>query len=473
MTPRPAALYLRVSTQQQAGLERFGLEAQRADAERYARAAGLKITDTYQDVITGTRASREALDQLLDNAVRHEVVLVSAVDRLARRTAVAYAVLDELMEAGFELHSADMGQIDPKDDMSALNFGVRSVFSDAEHRRITKRLRGGMLAKVRSGKPVVPPNAYGWVRGEINEAEAQWVREAYRLCREGQPATKITQHLNRHGVPARSGNPWTHSVVLYMLKNPLYKGVYTFGKARKGRGDGRDLVTCEVEAIVPPEEWEAAQRALINRRTGGRPSEHHTLDALPLAKRLTCGQCGGTLTAVTNPPVAYRSAKSPYHYYHCYNIFARNGQEQPKCSHRRYYGAKKLHPFILDGLRGLLTDDAALTAALHRAPVAPLNTQPAMDAIDKRLRNLKLLALDGAIPPAEYRETRQELEAQKAALQQAGTTLQLSPAPDLTRARTLLAAALAQPDLLSVVRALDLHATVYPEGRVDLRLDGI
>lgn len=61
MTHRPAVLYLRVLTHQQAGLERFGLEAQWADAEWYARAAGLTITNTCRDVINGTRASCDAL----------------------------------------------------------------------------------------------------------------------------------------------------------------------------------------------------------------------------------------------------------------------------------------------------------------------------------------------------------------------------------------------------------------------------
>lgn len=76
MTPFPAsrtaALYLRVSTAAQAGDERFGLAGQTRDATQYASAAGLRIVETYQDVITGTKATR------------YDTVLISAVDRLAR-----------------------------------------------------------------------------------------------------------------------------------------------------------------------------------------------------------------------------------------------------------------------------------------------------------------------------------------------------------------------------------------------------
>ena len=165
---------------------------------------GLQIVRIFQDVITGTRATRQELDTLLNVAHQYDAVLVSAVDRLARRTAIAYAVLEELLETGAEVHSADMGLIDPKDEMSSMNFGVRSVFAQSEHMRIAKRLRGGMLAKVReAGRPVIPPSGYGWHKGEIQEEEAQWIRQIYTWAREGQSAHAITTELNRLGAPRR------------------------------------------------------------------------------------------------------------------------------------------------------------------------------------------------------------------------------------------------------------------------------
>lgn len=106
--PRSAVLYLRVSTSQQAGDERFGFDVQRQAAERYATQQGLRLTRTYQDVITGTKATRTQLNALLEDAGNYEAVLISSVDRLARRTGIAYAVLEELLDTGMEVHSADM-----------------------------------------------------------------------------------------------------------------------------------------------------------------------------------------------------------------------------------------------------------------------------------------------------------------------------------------------------------------------------
>ncbi|AFD25801.1 recombinase family protein [Deinococcus gobiensis] len=472
MTPRPTALYLRVSTPGQVGEDKFGLEVQTRAAEHYAAAHSLPITQVYQDVITGTRATRKALDQLLDEASRYEVVLVSSVDRLARRTAIAYAVLEELLETGVEVHSADMGIIDPKDEMSSMNFGVRSVFAQAEHMRIAKRLRGGMLAKVRSGKPVVPLNGYGWKDGQIFEEEAQWVRQMYGWAREGWTAHAILTEMNRLGVPRRTASPWSDSTVKYILRNPVYKGLYSYGGARPSRGDGRDLVTCEVEAIVPPAEWEATQRSISSRKKGGRPFKSKSADEFPLKSRLRCGLCGSTMTAVKNVPQAKGLVPRQAHLaYYCYRVYKRAGMSLELCTHRRHYGAKKIHPFVLEQLHALLLDDQALLAALPSEPPKALDVRPAVAAIEKRLKNLKMLALDGVIPPDEYKETRAELEGQRQALE-APQTIAFVP-PNLVAARQKLGEVLASGNLTEIARRLDLRVVVHPDGRLDLLLSAL
>ena len=170
-----AAAYLRVSTEHQAKEDRFGLEVQREACAVYAKAHGLSIAHEYSDTISGAKATRKELEHLLETASQYDAVIVSSVDRLARRVHIAYGVLGELLESGLEVHSADMGVIDPQDDMSALSFGFRALFSDADHRKIAKRLSAGIIQKVRSGKPVVPLSSYGWHRGEIVPLEAERV----------------------------------------------------------------------------------------------------------------------------------------------------------------------------------------------------------------------------------------------------------------------------------------------------------
>ena len=463
------ALYLRVSTAAQAGEDRFGLAAQQATAERYAQANGLQIVEVYQDTISGTTEERDGLNRLCRESARYDAVLVSAVDRLARDLQVSYATLKLLKTTGLEVHSAEMGVVNDSDEGSVLNFAMRSLVAQMEHMNIKKRLRNGMIAKVRAGTPLVPPNGYGWNQGVIREDEAQWVREIYRWAREGWTTDQIVTELNRLGVPRRVGARWSHSSLKYLLRNALYKGEYSHGKARKGRGTGKHLVTCTVDAIVPPEEWEATQRALASRRKGGRRAVREDIEEFPLAKRLHCGVCGSTLSAGTNYPHPARpKQKVPYRFYHCYRIYKRDGYAGDLCTHRRYYGTKKIHEFILAQVQALLDNNAALERAIQHKPTPTVDIGPALAAIDKKLKNLKDLALHGIIPPEEYRQDRQELEAQRAAL------LEPAPAvdapPDVETARQRLRDILTLDNLGAVVRALDLHATIHPDGRVDLTL---
>ncbi len=72
-----AAIYARVSTGDQ------HLETQLYDLREMAKLRGCAIVHEYTDIISGSRAKRPGLDQLLADARRHrfDVALVAAFDR--------------------------------------------------------------------------------------------------------------------------------------------------------------------------------------------------------------------------------------------------------------------------------------------------------------------------------------------------------------------------------------------------------
>jgi DNA invertase Pin-like site-specific DNA recombinase len=75
-----AAIYARVSTGDQ------HLETQLLDLREMAKQRGYELAHEYTDVISGAKAKRPGLDQLLADARRHrfDIVLVAAFDRVAR-----------------------------------------------------------------------------------------------------------------------------------------------------------------------------------------------------------------------------------------------------------------------------------------------------------------------------------------------------------------------------------------------------
>jgi DNA invertase Pin-like site-specific DNA recombinase len=96
-----AALYLRVSTLDQHP------ETQVYDLEQLAHQRNLEIVKRYTDKVSGTRARRPGLDQMMADARRgsFEVLLVWACDRIARSVRHFLEVLDELNHLNIEFVS--------------------------------------------------------------------------------------------------------------------------------------------------------------------------------------------------------------------------------------------------------------------------------------------------------------------------------------------------------------------------------
>jgi DNA invertase Pin-like site-specific DNA recombinase len=96
-----AILYMRVSTVDQHP------ESQLHDLHELARQRGYEIVREYTDRISGTKAKRPGLDELMRDARRgrFDVVLVWASDRLARSVRHFLEVLDELNHLNIEFVS--------------------------------------------------------------------------------------------------------------------------------------------------------------------------------------------------------------------------------------------------------------------------------------------------------------------------------------------------------------------------------
>ncbi len=147
-----AAVYLRVSTLDQHP------ETQLHDLEQMALQRDYKIVQRYTDRITGTRARRPGLDQLLIDArrARFDVVLVWASDRLARSVRHFLEVLDELNRLGIEYVSF-RENIDTGGPLGRAVIVIIGAVAELERNLIVERVRAGMrrarLDGQRLGRP--------------------------------------------------------------------------------------------------------------------------------------------------------------------------------------------------------------------------------------------------------------------------------------------------------------------------------
>jgi DNA invertase Pin-like site-specific DNA recombinase len=144
-----AAIYLRVSSIDQHP------ESQLRDLEVMAQQRGLEIVQRYTDRITGTRARRPGLDEMMADARRgkFDIVLVWACDRLARSVRHFLQTVDELdhLNVGF---ASFREQIDTAGPLGRAVVVIIGAIAELERSLIIERVRAGMRRAKLEGRHI-------------------------------------------------------------------------------------------------------------------------------------------------------------------------------------------------------------------------------------------------------------------------------------------------------------------------------
>jgi DNA invertase Pin-like site-specific DNA recombinase len=144
-----AALYMRVSTLDQHP------ETQLHDLRLMAAQRGLEIVEEYTDRISGTKARRPGLDQMMSDGRRgrFEVVLVWASDRIARSVKHFLDVLDELNRLNIEFISF-RENIDTGGPLGRAVVVIIGAIAELERNLIVERVRAGMRRAKLEGRHI-------------------------------------------------------------------------------------------------------------------------------------------------------------------------------------------------------------------------------------------------------------------------------------------------------------------------------
>lgn len=177
-----AAIYMRVSTVDQHP------ESQLLDLEAMAQQRGLEVVQRYTDRITGTRARRPGLDQMMADARRgqFDVVLVWAGDRVARSTRHFLEVLDELNRLGVEFVSF-REQLDTGCALGRAVVVIIGAIAELERSLIVERVRAGMrrakLEGLRLGRPPLHIDREALVRDRTRGFSYGQLAKLHRISR--------------------------------------------------------------------------------------------------------------------------------------------------------------------------------------------------------------------------------------------------------------------------------------------------
>ena len=134
-----AVLYMRVSTLDQRP------ETQLFDLRQMAAQRGYEIVQEYVDRISGAKAKRPGLDQMMADARRgnFDVVLVWASDRIARSVVHFLQLLDELSRLNIE-YASFREQIDTGGPLGRAIVVIIGAIAELERSLIVERVRAGM-----------------------------------------------------------------------------------------------------------------------------------------------------------------------------------------------------------------------------------------------------------------------------------------------------------------------------------------
>jgi DNA invertase Pin-like site-specific DNA recombinase len=142
-------LYVRVSSIDQHP------ETQLCDLRPQAAARGYEIVGQYSDTISGSKAKRPGLDQLMSDARRgrFDVMLVWSFDRVARSVKYFLEVLDELNHLNIALVSF-RENIDTGGPLGRAMVVIVGAIAELERSLIVERVKSGMRRARLEGRQI-------------------------------------------------------------------------------------------------------------------------------------------------------------------------------------------------------------------------------------------------------------------------------------------------------------------------------
>lgn len=406
LAPRRAALYIRVSTEEQAR-KGYSLPAQKEDLEAYARKNGYAIAGYYIDEGKSARkkyTKRKEFMRMLEDvkADKIDVILFIKLDRWFRNVADYYKI-QEILDAHNVAWKTTQEHYDTETTNGRLYINIRLSVAQDESDRDSDRIKFVFDSKVARGEVISGSLPMGLMirdKHVVPDPEtADIVREFFRYYKSRQSIYAAMQYVRE-----------TYGIMLWdpsarkMLHNPLYKGMY------------RDNPNY-CEPLIPPEEFDEIQALLESRSI----RQNQTGRVYIFAGLLICGTCGQRMTGTHST-----DKKIERRFYRC-----RNATQYHRCTHRHQVNETKLEDWLLLNLPAEL-ERWELEWSIEAAAMKHKKTDPA--AIRRKMDRLKDLYVNDLITMEQYREDWEKYSAQLQEAQEA----EPPPVPDFRRLRELL-----------------------------------
>ena len=243
--------YYRVSTQTQ--VEQNGIEMQVAEVEKYCVANGIELAGSFKDEgISGTRADREGLNDLLSTLEKGDRLIVQNTSRLWRNDSVKVMIHHEMKKSESDVISIEQKtySIYSKDPNDFLFNGMMELLDQYERMTISMKLAKGRKARAKTGnKPCgTAPYGYKWQDNEIvvDFNNNLVVKDIFDLCLKANGnLSEVRRQSIAKGYKTSTGKDFSVQAIKNILTNDFYAGVVTYA-GKKINGEHEAIIERDI-----------------------------------------------------------------------------------------------------------------------------------------------------------------------------------------------------------------------------------
>jgi site-specific DNA recombinase len=293
-TSKPAALYVRVSTEEQAK-EGYSIQAQTEVLTQYCKLYNMDIFKVYSDLGISGKSIRErpGLTELLEDAAngRFGFIIVWKISRLSRSLKDLMSLVDRFESSGISFISYSE-KFDTSTPVGRMTLQILGSIAEFERNTIVENVKLGLRQKAKEGK-WTGNHVFGYDNLDkkiiINEKEAALVKQIYRLyIEENMGFRKIADVLNTEGHRTKRDGLFGHDYIRRILTNPVYKGC-----VRHQLKEGKEYYEVRGihEPIISEEVFHYVQEKVKKHiRTRSNINKSHVLAGL-----LKCRKCSSNM----------------------------------------------------------------------------------------------------------------------------------------------------------------------------------
>lgn len=406
MIRRKAYLYVRVSTDEQAE-KGYSQKHQDERLRQYCEYNNIDVTGIFWEDYSAKTFNRPEFNKLLNQLKKQrnaaDLLLFLKWDRFSRNIAEAYSMINQLNKLGVEPQGIEQ-PLDLNVPENKIMLAFYLAAPEVENDRRSLNTIAGMRRAMKEGRHVnMAPRGYKNVRDENNNPiivpskDANNIKWVFEELSKGNYTVKDVWRLARQkGLKVGRSQMWN------LIKNPVYCG-RIFIPAYKT--EPAEVIPAVHEPIISGELFDEVQDILCGRKRK-YPPKQSLKEELPLRGYLLCRKCGNKLSGS-----ASKGNGGRYYYYHC----AKGCNERFKATDANFLFLNELSTIAanenaIHALELVIKDYAKMSA--EEKSNRQVQTRAEIEKSQQRINNAKQLMLDGQLEPHEYREIKNDYEAQ-------------------------------------------------------------